>query len=147
MRSHRFLTLVAFFGLSLFVLAGCAGNTDSAADQRSTQPSAGAPAVDQDATDGAADQDATDGAADANRISVDIANSLFSPAELRIKAGTTVVWTNQDAANHQVHDDSNAFKSDILGQGGMVEVNYSAPGTFTYHCHVHPNMKATVIVE
>ncbi len=141
MRSHRFfrsLTLVAFFGLSLFVLAGCAGNTDSATDQTSTQPSAGAPA---------AGQGDVDGAADANQKSVDIANSAFSPAELRIKAGTTVVWTNQDAAGHQVHDDSNAFKSDILGQGGMVEVNYSAPGTFTYHCHVHSNMKATIIVE
>ncbi len=141
MRSHRFfrsVTLVAFLGLSLFVLAGCAGNTDSTTNKTSTQPSAGAPA---------ADQDATDGAADANQESVDIANSAFSPAELRIKAGTTVVWTNQDTAGHQVHDDSNAFKSDILGQGGMVEVNYSAPGTFTYHCHVHPNMKATIIVE
>ncbi len=143
MHSHRFfrsLVLMALFGLSLFVLAGCAGNT--ATDQTSTEPASEAPSGDQGAAGANGAQNAGE-----NRAEVDISNFAFSPAEVKIKAGTTILWTNNDGADHQVHDDSNAFKSDILGKGGAVEVNYSAPGTFTYHCHVHSNMKGKIIVE
>lgn len=28
-----------------------------------------------------------------------------------------------------------------------IVANYTGPGTFTYHCHVHGNMKGTITVE
>ncbi len=154
--SHRFFTRLApivLFGLSLFLLAGCAGNSGSAADQTTTEPSVEAPSGGSDGgtSDAGIDdvaQDANDAqAADDDRVSVDIADFLFSPAEIRIKAGTIVVWTNKDGAPHQVHADDDAYQLSVISQGAQSEQVFSAPGTYTYHCHLHPNMKATVIVE
>lgn len=154
--SRRFfprLAPIVLFGLSLFLLAGCAGNSGPAADQTTTEPAVEAPigADDGGTSEADADDSAQDPtgaqAADEDRVSVDIADFLFSPAELRIKAGTIVVWTNKDGAPHQVHADDDAYQLSVISQGGQSEQVFSAPGTYTYHCHLHPNMQATVIVE
>ena len=160
MRSYRLihtLAIMAFLGSSLFVLAGCAGKTEPVADQRNTEPATAAPTTNQNVTGGTEDTDAgteesadsTDGGGDVDesRTSIDISNFAFSPTEVRIKAGTTVVWTNKDTAPHQVHADDDVYQLEIINEGGRSEQLYTAPGTYTYHCHVHPNMKATVIVE
>lgn len=144
-RIPRSVMLLALFGLSLALIAGCANSSTDAVNQAGDNPSANE-ADAADAEQNEVDESAEEAASDVQQ-EVRIAGSAFQPGDVTIKAGTIVVWTNEDSANHQVHDDSNAFKSDILGQGGTVEIAYSAPGTFTYHCHVHPNMTGTIVVE
>ncbi len=140
MRVFRLSTpLVLLMSLALLVLAGCSGSSDGAVDQSTDESAVEQSSDSEDQDEGREAQGATQ--------EIDIASFAFAPAEVTVKAGTKIVWTNQDDANHQVHDDNGAFLSDIVGKGGTVEVDYSAPGTFTYHCHVHPNMKATIIVE
>ena len=128
----RYAVLMIFFGFSLFLIAGCASNQSDSANQ-SNQDS-------QSKVDGA---DTKSGPEQA----VAIAGSAFQPADVTIKSGTAVTWTNQDDVQHQVHDDSGAFLSDPIGKGDTVKVTYSAPGTFTYHCHRHSNMKGKFTVE
>ncbi len=76
----------------------------------------------------------------------------FSPATITIKVGTTVTWTNNTSAPHTVtSDDGTTFDSGtsnpIAANGGTYSFTFTKAGTFTYHCQIHPFMKATVIVQ
>lgn len=78
---------------------------------------------------------------------VSIANFSYGPEVLRIKAGTKVVWTNNDKARHNVVADKGEFASRLLAKGESFEFTFNSKGTFSYLCEPHPWMKATVIVE
>ena len=76
----------------------------------------------------------------------------FVPATITIKVGTTVTWTNNTSAPHTVtSDDGKTFDSGVntpIGaNGGTFSFTFTKAGTFTYHCQIHPFMKATVIVQ
>ena len=74
-------------------------------------------------------------------------NLAFDPATVTIKAGESVTWTNQDAMNHTVVADKGEFKSGDLGQGAIFTFKFDNSGTYSYHCSIHPSMKATVVVQ
>ena len=88
---------------------------------------------------------------------VTISDYRFSPDSVMIRAGTNVMWTNQ-GVTHTVTADNGTFDSGSLagpmpdGYGGMTtggtySHTFSTPGTFTYHCSVHPTqMKAVLVV-
>lgn len=78
---------------------------------------------------------------------VDIVNFSFVPTPITVTAGSTVTWTNKDAVQHNVVSDANVFASDLLDTGVKFTQQLNTPGTYNYHCSVHPNMKATVIVK
>jgi plastocyanin len=69
----------------------------------------------------------------------------FTPNPLKIKAGTTVIWTNQDSAPHLVKFDS--FESDTLSNGGSYEHRFDTAGTYDYSCGIHPSMKGQIVVQ
>jgi plastocyanin len=72
----------------------------------------------------------------------------FSPATLSIKVGTQVVWTNTTDAAHTVTSDT----AGVFGTTSNLNANqtfmfaFTTPGTFAYHCSIHPYMKATITV-
>jgi len=70
----------------------------------------------------------------------------FSPAAVTIAAGDTVTWTNNGTvpAGHNVS--GTGFTSPILKTGQSYSHTFSAPGTFSYVCTLHPFMKGTVTV-
>jgi plastocyanin len=72
----------------------------------------------------------------------------FSPATLSIKVGTQVVWTNKSDAPHTVTSDTaGVFNSPgNITQNQTFMFTFTTPGTFAYHCNVHPYMKATITV-
>jgi plastocyanin len=79
--------------------------------------------------------------------SVTIHNFAYVPPTLTVVSGATVTWTNDDDAQHTVTaDDGSSFDSNLLGQGRTFQLTAPAPGTYTYHCAVHPFMKATLTV-
>ncbi|MGB8309668.1 MAG: plastocyanin/azurin family copper-binding protein [Methanoregula sp.] len=86
-------------------------------------------------------------------VTVNIQNFAFSPASITISHGTTVTWVNQDSVNHQILNDAAGtfaegalFSSDSLLNGKSYSFTFDTPGTYPYHCSIHPYMKGTVIV-
>ena len=79
---------------------------------------------------------------------VTIANFAFTPPILKIAAGTDVTWTNMDSVAHTVtSDDKTTFASDPLQQTDHFTFHFAHPGTFDYHCSIHPSMMGQVIVS
>ena len=83
----------------------------------------------------------------AGKNAVTIQNFAFSPSTITVKVGDKVTWTNQDSIGHSATADNGSFDTGVLQQGQSGSITFSKAGTFTYHCSVHPNMKATVIVQ
>lgn len=84
------------------------------------------------------------GAAAENR-GITIQNFSFNPAELTVKSGDTVTWTNQDSVPHRISGGS--FQSDPLSKGQSFSFTFSTVGTFDYICSIHPSMKGKIIVQ
>lgn len=78
--------------------------------------------------------------------SVSIVDFDYEPRSLRVAAGNTVVWTNQDELPHTVTA-ADWFDSGILNTGDVFRWTFTAPGTYEYICTLHPDMVGTVVVE
>jgi plastocyanin len=77
---------------------------------------------------------------------VSITNFAFDPATLTITTGTTVTWTNNDTVAHNVISDDGSWSSNSLAKGDTFSYTFTQTGTFSYHCGIHPSMKATITV-
>jgi plastocyanin len=136
---------VALLTLAL-ILAGCGASTGQGA---SGNPTATATAT---AADTATPQ--------MNQPAVSIVGSggygqyggsfSFSPSAITVKVGTTVVWTNTSGTTHTVTSDAGApaaFHSGMInGSNGTYRFTFTKPGTYTYHCNIHPYMQGAVVV-
>lgn len=81
-------------------------------------------------------------------VQVAIQNFAFSPRTLTVAPGTTVVWTQKDSAPHTVTSDTGAWAASADLQAGQTfSHTFTTAGTFAYHCAVHPNMTATIVVS
>jgi plastocyanin len=69
------------------------------------------------------------------------------PDALTVDAGTTVTWTNTDSVPHTSTSDAKGWDSGIVGPGQQFSVALQTPGTFSYHCLLHPGMVGTVVVR
>jgi len=85
---------------------------------------------------------------------VKISNFAFVPQAITIKAGDTVTWTNEDSVPHDVasnphptHTDLPGLRSGELQKGQSYNFTFTQAGTWGYHCHLHPSMAGTVVVE
>ncbi|MBI4145295.1 cupredoxin family copper-binding protein [Candidatus Woesearchaeota archaeon] len=76
---------------------------------------------------------------------VTINSFKFSPAEVTVRTGQTVVWKNQDSASHTIAIDGT--ESPELFNGDTWSHTFDTAGTFDYLCGIHPSMKGTVVVE
>ena len=75
----------------------------------------------------------------------------FDPAAITIKAGTVVVWVNMSDGKHTVTSDPgapSAFNTtSVVTQNQIFALDFTTPGTYHYHCTIHPvTMKATITV-
>ena len=118
------------------VAAGCGDDGDDEGGGGGTPP-----ATEQSSDGGGGD-------AGGGSSAVTIKEFSFKPGDVKVKAGDTVSWTNEDSAGHDVTGDS--FKSGDtggLGQGDSFEHTFEEAGSFSYVCSVHPNMKGTITVQ
>ncbi len=77
-------------------------------------------------------------------------NIKFVPKSISVKAGTKVVWQNDDSVAHTVTKDSGPgaeFDSDQVGPGAKFEQTFTAPGKVSYVCTIHPNQDGTIVVK
>jgi plastocyanin len=79
---------------------------------------------------------------------VEISDFSFSPADITIKKGTTVTWTNKDSVTHTVteSDGQTGPNSKDLDENASYTFTYNSAGTFKYKCNIHPDMTGTVTV-
>ncbi|MEP6684540.1 MAG: cupredoxin family copper-binding protein [Parafilimonas sp.] len=77
---------------------------------------------------------------------VSIKNFAFSVSSLSVAKGTAVTWTNNDATTHTVTADDASFDSGNIAPGATFSHTFSTAGTVAYHCSIHTNMKANVVV-
>jgi plastocyanin len=78
---------------------------------------------------------------------VSIENFNFTPAELTVPVGTTVVWTNHDDVDHTVTASDGSFGSPSIPTDGQFTFTFTRPGTDSYFCAIHPFMTARITVQ
>lgn len=81
-------------------------------------------------------------------VEIDIADYKFSPAELTIKVGTTVTWTNREKrTSHSVWFlESGGRESDRLFPGDSFSRTFDKPGSYRYRCGPHEEMTGRIEV-
>ena len=75
-----------------------------------------------------------------------VGGMAFNPPEVHSRPGAPVLWIFQDGNTpHTVTADNGSFDS-----GSKVNdewrLRFDQPGTYSYHCTVHPEMKGRVII-
>src|SRR5215211_1003904 len=80
-------------------------------------------------------------------MTVSIKNFAFDPPNTTVSAGTTVTWVNDDQVPHTATANDGAFDSGTLQPGQSHSFAFDKPGTYAYHCNIHPYMTATVTVS
>jgi plastocyanin len=120
------LTIVA----GALVLAGCSlyGNAPASNNAANQMPATGAPSP-----------------AAVSGNAINIQNFAFNPGTLMVTKGTTVTWTNNDSAPHQIK--SATFNSSQLSKGQTFSFTFNDAGTFDYSCAIHPSMLGKIIVQ
>jgi len=78
----------------------------------------------------------------------------YEPAEIKIKVGSQVVWTNNSGSTATVNSDNHPahllwpfLNLGTFKNGETVSVVFDKAGTYTYHNHFNPSQKGKVIVE
>jgi plastocyanin len=99
---------------------------------------------------GAATQEESGGGGGAE---VSMQNIQFQPADVTVKAGETVTWTNDEGVPHDVEGSGPGGEFSSGPEGGMQQDDtfshtFDEPGKYEYVCRVHaPGMAGTVTVR
>jgi plastocyanin len=87
---------------------------------------------------------ANNGGAAASRTVV-LRNVAFSPPALNVRTGDVVRWVWRDGSiPHNVT--TRSFRSKTQTSGSFA-VRFRHPGTFSYVCTLHPQMKGRIVVQ
>jgi plastocyanin len=64
----------------------------------------------------------------------------IEPDTLKVKAGSTIEWVNEDDVEHNVTSASGPakFASKNFGEGGKFKITVTKPGIIDYRCTLHP---------
>ena len=90
---------------------------------------------------------------------VTVADYAITPDTVTIAAGKTLEWSNSGPSSHTVTSNTSAWTSTTLAApsggdpyggggsaGGTFVHTFSTPGTYAYHCSIHSQMTAVVVV-
>lgn len=123
MRRHLLWPLAAL----ALAAAGC-GSDDAGSSASTAAPAAAAPAG-------------------GDAVAVGMSGLRFDPADVTVKVGQTVTWTDEEDIPHNVTADSGAsFKSKTFGKGASFSFKATEPATIKYECTLHPGMEGTLTV-
>jgi plastocyanin len=71
----------------------------------------------------------------------------FSPENLEIHVGDTVIWRNKDPFPHTATSDKDGFHSPSIAPGHAWKFVAAKRGTFPYFCALHETMKGSLVVK
>jgi plastocyanin len=79
---------------------------------------------------------------------VGVFDNYFDPANITIPSGGTVTWTSNGQHHHTITADDGQWSSSELMTGTSFSHTFTQPGTYSYHCNIHPGqMQGTVVVK
>ncbi len=136
------IAVVAVFGIGAFVYSSNQSTDDSSMTGMDMKAEDNNPF-----TNGNKDQ-STDKVQEGT-VKIDIAGFAFAQKTVKVKPGTTVTWTNQDDAKHDIspkEDSPNFMPSELLKKGESYSYTFKEVGMYDYFCSPHPYMKASVEV-
>jgi plastocyanin len=82
-----------------------------------------------------------------NLLTVTITNGVYSPNPVSVKVGQSVNWLNSDSIAHTATDPGVFDTGSIAPTSAAdVPVPFNTPGTYNYHCTLHANESATIVV-
>jgi plastocyanin len=76
-------------------------------------------------------------------MEVNIDNFAFTPKELTVKAGTTIVFHNRDDIPP---GSTGEFHSKALDTDDSFSFTFANAGTYAYSCGLHPRMQGRIVV-
>jgi hypothetical protein len=71
----------------------------------------------------------------------------FSPQEITVPVGSTVVWRNEGNLQHDVKAEDGSFGSDLLDHGGEYRFTFTTAKTFNYYCSPHKDLGMVGVVK
>ena len=76
----------------------------------------------------------------------------YQPGLIKVKAGTTVTWVNEDEIFHTVtagepEKKGGGFNAPLDGRGKSFSFTFSQPGTYAYYCDRHEHMRGEIEVR
>ena len=77
---------------------------------------------------------------------ISISGFDFVPVGITIAQGDSVRWTNNDGVPHTSTSDNGVWSSPTLNFGQSYIFAFNNPGSFPYHCAIHPSMRDTITV-
>jgi plastocyanin len=78
---------------------------------------------------------------------VAISGFAFKPATITVKAGDQLKLTNEDDTAHTATaDDGHSFNTGDIDPGSSKTIS-AKPGTYAYHCSIHPFMHGKLVVQ
>jgi plastocyanin len=81
-------------------------------------------------------------------VSVGAYDNYFREQRITIAAGTTVQWTNHGQHTHTITSDTALWDPVKLAPGDVYGRKFAIPGTFEYHCAIHPaDMRGIIVVK
>jgi len=92
-------------------------------------------------------------ASSSHGIYIDPQPPFFSPNQLTISLGTPLTWKNRTQEPHTiVSDDCRfgnlcSFDSGFLGPNARFTLPPLQPGTYPYHCGIHPFMRGLLTIH
>ncbi|MEU6232318.1 cupredoxin domain-containing protein [Kitasatospora sp. NPDC047058] len=141
-RSPRSWRATLAVGAAAWLLLGAAGCSSDGGGASTASPSPASPSP--TATGTAATT------APATTLTVTIKDFLFHPDTLTVAPGAKITVTNEDSAEHTLTavTPGKEFDTGLLATGKSATITApSAPGSYPFHCEVHPNMKGTLVVQ
>ena len=96
--------------------------------------------------DGGADTGGASGSTEPADV-ITIKGSAFSGVE-SVADGATIEVRNEDGFPHTFTPDNDGdFQSAALEGGKSATIEMPGPGTYKYHCNIHPSMTGEITVE
>ena len=82
----------------------------------------------------------------ANVANISIVNFAFTPSSVTINVNDSVKWT-WAGSPHSTTSDTGLWESGVQGTGATFTHTFASPGSFPFHCSVHPFMTGTITVQ
>lgn len=127
---HAWVRAASALAAVAIVLAACGGSTAA------TSPA-----------DGGGGGAETTAEPEAGDVVIVVRDGEFVPAELTVAAGTRLVVRNEGSTKHSlITDDVSSFNTTPFEPGGEEVLWATVPGTYPFHCEIHPSMKGTLTI-
>jgi plastocyanin len=78
---------------------------------------------------------------------VTIDGATFSPVDLTLNVGETIVWVNKDPFPHTATAKTGGIDSPDIASGKSWKYTAKEKGDYPYLCTIHPSMKGTIHVK